>query len=67
MILSPDLMRFFLVFCLVGMAVLAALYLRGRTLSLFEYLSWGLLLLVPLLGPFLVILMQPGESSLRTK
>jgi len=57
---SPDLMRALLVIGLAGMVLLAALYLRGRELSAYEYLAWGLLLLVPLLGPFLVILSAPG-------
>jgi hypothetical protein len=63
MLLSPDIMRFLLLVCLLGMALLAAFYLRERSLSLSEYLRWGLLIvLVPFLGPFLVILMQPGEK-----
>lgn len=56
-------MRFLIVLTMLGMAVLAGLYLRGRSLSNREYLSWGLLLLfVPLLGPFLVILFSPGRA-----
>ena len=59
--ISPDVMRGLLVLCLLGMMLLAALYLRGRRLSFVAYLRWGLLiLLVPLLGPFLVILARPG-------
>jgi uncharacterized membrane protein YjfL (UPF0719 family) len=52
------------VLCLLGMALIAAFYLRRRELSLSAYLSWGLLIiLVPLLGPFLVIYYQPGLSK----
>ena len=59
---SPDTMRLLLIATLVGMALLAALYLRRRELRTAQYLSWGLLaLLVPLLGPFLVILNHPGR------
>ena len=47
---------------MAGMALLAAFYLRRRELRTAQYLSWGLLaLLVPLLGPFLVILNHPGR------
>ena len=64
MFLSAELMRFLLLFCLLGMVLLAVLYLRGRRLSLAAYLGWGLLIiLAPLLGPFLVILLHPGRSS----
>jgi len=60
--ISPEVMRAFLVLSLVGMAVVAALYLRKRDLPYSEYLRWGLLILfLPYLGPFLVILMQPGR------
>jgi hypothetical protein len=58
---SPDLMRALLFACLLGMALLAAFFLRTRQLSFSAYMLWGLLaLLVPLLGPFLVILANPG-------
>jgi hypothetical protein len=64
--LSSEIMRSLLLFCLLGMAVLAALYLRGRRLSFSEYMKWGLLIiLAPLLGPFLVILAAPGEPRDR--
>jgi len=60
--LSPDTMRFLLGTCILGMALLAAFYLRRRGMSAREYIAWGLLaLLVPLLGPFLVILSHPGS------
>jgi len=69
MILSPAFLRVCLVLCLVGMALIAALYLRGRKLTWWEYLAWGLfMLLVPILGPFLTILYRPGsprEAPLR--
>ncbi len=63
MLLSADVMRLFLFFCLLGMPLLAALFLRRRRLSLTAYFGWGLLiLLVPLIGPFLVILTRPGSQ-----
>jgi len=51
---------------LVGMYVLAMLYLRRQPLTFSQYTLWGLFaLLVPALGPFLVILLQPGKSAQR--
>ncbi len=62
MLPSPDLIRSILIIGVLGMAALAALYLRRRELTITEYLSWGLLIvLLPLLGPFLVIFYQPGR------
>ncbi len=64
--LTADTMRAILFICLLGMALLAALFLRRRSLSFQEYLGWGLLIvLVPLLGPFLVLLAAPGQSPSR--
>jgi energy-converting hydrogenase Eha subunit H len=63
MLLSADVMRLLLFLCLLGMAIVAALFLRSRSISLTAYLMWGLLIiLVPLFGPFVVILAHPGES-----
>jgi energy-converting hydrogenase Eha subunit H len=63
MLLSADIMRLFLFLCLLGMPLLAAMFLRRRRLSLSAYFGWGLLiLLVPLIGPFLVILTRPGKQ-----
>jgi hypothetical protein len=63
MLLSAFTMRVLLALCLLGMALIAAFYLRRRELSLSAYLGWGLLIiLVPLLGPFLVIYFQPGRA-----
>lgn len=56
-------MRTLLMICLFGMALLAAFYLRRRSLTLIEYLCWGMLLiLLPLFGPFLVIMLRPGAG-----
>lgn len=66
MFITPEVMRTLLALCVLGMALLAAFYLRQRDLSLSEYISWGLLILfVPLLGPFLVILSRPGAQAKR--
>ncbi len=62
MLLTSDFMRFLLILCVLGMAFLAAIYLRRREMSIAEYLGWGLMIiLLPLLGPFLVIVYQPGK------
>ncbi len=46
----------------LAMALLAIIYLSKRQLPLMGYVFWGLVALVPLIGPFLVILSRPGES-----
>ncbi len=47
---------------IIGMSLFALLYLRQRRLSWWGYWGWGLLaLLLPVLGPFLVIANRPGE------
>jgi hypothetical protein len=61
MLISPETMRLLLAISLIGMALLAILYLSRRNLSPAEYLAWGLLIvLLPFLGPFLVVLLRPG-------
>jgi len=65
MMLSPSTMRLLLVVCVLGMALLAILFLRRRNLSFEAYLGWGLVaILFPLIGPFWVILRQPGSRKL---
>jgi len=67
MLLTADEMRVLLFFGMFCMAVLAAFFLRGRSLSRREYLVWGTLLVVlPLVGPFLVILLHPGNSHQKS-
>jgi hypothetical protein len=62
MLPSPDVIRLLLAIGILCMAVLAILYLRRRELTITEYIGWGLLIvLLPLLGPFLVIFYQPGK------
>ena len=57
-------MRLLLCVCLIGIAMLAAFFLRGRSLSLPAYLGWGaLIVLLPLIGPFLVMLIHPGAAA----
>jgi hypothetical protein len=46
----------------LGMAYLAVYYLYRRQLSWAAYCFWGLLAIVlPVLGPFLVIVSRPGR------
>jgi hypothetical protein len=66
MILTRESMRILIVVCLIGMVLLAVFFLRTRRMTLSSYIAWGLLaLLVPFLGPFLVILSHPGASLRR--
>jgi hypothetical protein len=60
---STHLMRVLLVGCAIAMVCLAAFFLRSRKLSVLAYLGWGVIaILLPVLGPFLVIWMGPGEE-----
>ncbi len=66
MIISAEVIRGLLALDIVGMAMLAAFFLRQRALTRIEYIGWGsLLLLLPLIGPFLVILLRPGNRVKR--
>lgn len=61
---SSETVRFLLVLGLGGMAILAVFSLRRRKLSTWAYLTWGALaVLLPLVGPFLVIYSRPGERK----
>ncbi len=56
--------RLLLVLCLTALYLLAMLFLRRRKLSFAAYALWGLFaLLVPALGPFLVLLLRPGKPG----
>lgn len=66
--LSPESLRVLLIINIIGVALIAALYLRRRKLSPAGYLGWGaLLLLLPVLGPLLVIAAAPGKSRLPAR
>ncbi|OQY35805.1 MAG: hypothetical protein B6I38_01255 [Anaerolineaceae bacterium 4572_5.1] len=63
MFLTPTFMRWALFICIAAMDILTAFYLRRRKLSPRAYLGWGLLaLFLPIIGPILVILSQPGQA-----
>lgn len=60
--ISPELMRLFLYATLFAMLLLAVSFLKRRRISDKEFILWGLLaLLLPVLGPYLVILYRPGR------
>jgi len=63
---ADDLLRALLLLDIVGMLLLAIFYLRRRPISGLAFLGWGLLaVLVPVLGPFLVIAARPHASCSR--
>lgn len=60
--MATNTLQIVLVAFLFIMYLLAMFYLRRRSLTPRQFLLWGLLaLLVPLLGPFLVIASRPGR------
>jgi hypothetical protein len=65
--MTAETLRLLLLLFLFAMYVLALLYLRRRPLTWSQFAVWGLFaLLVPLLGPFLVILAKPGQTRPRS-
>lgn len=66
--MTADILRLLLLVCIIGMDILAVLYLLRRRMTTMKYLLWGLAaLLLPLLGSFLVIATQAGESRHRPR
>ncbi|MBN1303350.1 MAG: hypothetical protein JXA13_02870 [Anaerolineales bacterium] len=62
--MTAETIRIFLVGCLVSMYGLSLCYLRQRRMTWSAYAFWGIFaLLIPALGPFLVILLQPGRPT----
>lgn len=58
---ATDVLRTLLVLDIVGSAVLAVIYLSRRPLSAYAFFAWGLLaVLLPVIGPFVVIAARPG-------
>jgi len=61
--MTIHMMQVFLAGCMISMVLLAAFFLRSRKLSLLEYAIWGgLAILLPAVGPFLVIWLRPGQK-----
>lgn len=66
--ISPDLMRSLLLVYMLTMVILAVFYLRQRKLTHLAYVSWGLVaILFPIIGPFIVIWMKPGEQLFQSQ
>jgi F0F1-type ATP synthase assembly protein I len=66
--LTTETVRILIIGCLLVMALLAVLYLSQRRLSWTAYCLWGLLaVLLPVVGPFLVILAHPGQKRRLTQ
>ncbi|MBE3037922.1 MAG: hypothetical protein IMZ62_03805 [Chloroflexi bacterium] len=64
--MNSETLRLLLAGFLVAIYMMAILSLRRQPLTFSQYTLWGLFaLLVPALGPFLVILLQPGKSAQR--
>ena len=63
--ISPIMMRFLLVACMLSLALVATFFLRQRRLAPLEYAFWGLAaILLPVVGPFLVIWIKPGNQRI---
>jgi hypothetical protein len=63
---TDDFLRALLLVDILAMAIFAIFYLRRRSLTWLEFLGWGLLaVMVPLLGPFMVIASHPGSRRQR--
>ncbi len=62
--IDAEFLRMLLVVVMLGMSLLALVYLQGRRLSLWQQVGWGLLIfLLPMIGPFLAILLKPGMKT----
>ena len=67
MLISPDAMRWLLLLCMLTMELLAAFDLRRQKLHLLVYVFWGLVaILIPIVGPFAVIWIKPGNRCVQT-
>jgi len=66
--MAADVLRILLLVTIISMDILAVMYLVQRRMTTMEYLLWGLAaLLLPLLGPYLVIATRAGESRRRPR
>ncbi len=62
--MNAGTLRLLLAGCLIALYLLAMLSLRRRRLGFAAYVCWGLFaLLVPAVGPFLVLLLKPGKPA----
>ena len=59
---TADVVRTLLIVDMVGLALLALGYLWQRRMSRMQILGWSVLaLVVPVMGPFMVIASRPGK------
>jgi hypothetical protein len=59
--IHPNVLRIAVGIFIITMAFLGLSYLRRRELETWEYIAWGILVVVvPVLGPFIVIASRPG-------
>lgn len=64
---ADAVIRVLILLDVVAMALLAIFYLRKRRLTWWEFCGWGLLaLMLPLVGPFLIIFLRPGKHRKDT-
>ena len=62
--ISPDLMRLLLLVCTLSLVILAVFFLQQRKLTHLAYVFWGLTaIFIPIIGPFVVIWIKPGEQQ----
>lgn len=60
---TTEVLRIVMIVLASAMTVLALHYLRGRGLPRFQAMAWALLaLLVPVVGPFLVVVLRPRAA-----
>ena len=65
--ITAEIMRTLLLIVITAMLLLAIAYLSKRKLTLIAFCGWVLLaLILPILGPILVILSRPGKSRSAT-
>jgi len=61
---AADFLRLLLVLFSFAMLSLSIIYLSRRKLTFWDYFGWGLVaVLIPILGPFLVIASRPGNRD----
>jgi hypothetical protein len=62
--ITADVVRTLLLADMVGLSLLALVYLRHRRMTWQGYCCWALLaVVVPVIGPFLVIAKRPGDRN----
>jgi cytochrome bd-type quinol oxidase subunit 2 len=62
--MTAEIMRLILLACYLSLVFTVAFFLRRRRLSLLKYATWGMIaILLPVVGPFLVIWIRPGHKQ----